>query len=460
MNTFGANSGVTAGAATSVRFNDNVTLANGDTATTLSGNVTLDGLNWSSFDGITLGAVTLSTGAVSLDSNAGNIAITTLTGAQDLTLAAGVGAGTTTISGAVSNLGDGTGAALTINNAATGLVTFQSTFGANSGVTAGAATSITFLGNATLAAGNTPSTFGTVTFQNASNDATHNTLTLPAGTTTTILTAMTLDGLDADDRVLLRSSTGGATATTDFTGASTFTGDFLDIQDSTVTDNSTGITLELDPTDSLDSGNTTGWFLSVSTGGGAATPPAVPTEEVDNAQSGAPQEPLPGSGEEGVGSESGTGSVEPEPTPEEVAQAFDEELGDASPEQIESILPYFEPTTTDVLVDSETGVAFIADGTNDSVVMVDMNTGEVLRTLETGSMPVSMILSEDKLSLFVYNLADGTVSQISLATGQTLETFEVGPPGTRIGLTMTPQGLVVTSSDGRTLKTVPTSALR
>src|SRR5262249_39552833 len=71
QSTLGANSGLTSGAATNLRFDDNVTLANGDTATTLSGNVTLDGLNWSSFDGITLGAVTLSGGAASLNSNSG-----------------------------------------------------------------------------------------------------------------------------------------------------------------------------------------------------------------------------------------------------------------------------------------------------------------------------------------------------------------------------------------------------
>ena len=135
--TFGANSGLTGGAGTSLKFGQNVTLADGDTVTNLAGAVTLDGLDWSSFDGITFGAATLSTAAVSLDSNGGNIALTTLAGgSQDLTIAAGTAAGTTTVTGNVSALGDGTGAALTVDNAATGLVDFQGTFGANSGLTA------------------------------------------------------------------------------------------------------------------------------------------------------------------------------------------------------------------------------------------------------------------------------------------------------------------------------------
>ena len=50
-------SGITqAGAAGALTFKDNVTLADGDTATSLAGAVTLDGLNWSGYDGLTIGA--------------------------------------------------------------------------------------------------------------------------------------------------------------------------------------------------------------------------------------------------------------------------------------------------------------------------------------------------------------------------------------------------------------------
>ena len=50
-------SGITqARAAGALTFKDNVTLADGDTATSLAGAVTLDGLNWSGYDGLTIGA--------------------------------------------------------------------------------------------------------------------------------------------------------------------------------------------------------------------------------------------------------------------------------------------------------------------------------------------------------------------------------------------------------------------
>ena len=72
------NSGLVAGAATSVKFGGDVTLGDGDTATNLAGAVTLDGLNWSGYDGLTTGALTLSTAAVDINSQGGNIQLQAL----------------------------------------------------------------------------------------------------------------------------------------------------------------------------------------------------------------------------------------------------------------------------------------------------------------------------------------------------------------------------------------------
>ncbi|MFN9295811.1 MAG: hypothetical protein ACK6EB_47685, partial [Planctomyces sp.] len=89
---FAANSGITAFAGSSVRFNGDVTLGNGTVGTTLPGNLTLDGLNWSSFDDVALGTVTLSSAAVSLATNNGNLTFNgTVNGAQDLSAVAGTG---------------------------------------------------------------------------------------------------------------------------------------------------------------------------------------------------------------------------------------------------------------------------------------------------------------------------------------------------------------------------------
>ncbi|MHC4294383.1 MAG: two-partner secretion domain-containing protein, partial [Planctomycetota bacterium] len=157
QSTFSANSGLTAPVTSNVRFDGNVTLGNGDTGTSLPGALQLDGLSFSGFDGLTFGATTLSGGPVALNSNASAIQITSIAGgAQDLTLSAGIGAGTTTVTGTVSNLGDGVGGALMIANGVTGLVRFQDTFAANSGLTAGGATSnIRFDADVTLGDGDT-----------------------------------------------------------------------------------------------------------------------------------------------------------------------------------------------------------------------------------------------------------------------------------------------------------------
>ena len=100
---------------------------------------------------------------MTLDSNGGAITATTIAGgAQDLILAASVGGGTTTISGAVSALGDGTGASLTVSSGVTGLVWFQNTVGANSGIQAtGGAQTVRFDGDVTLGDGNTGTAIAT-----------------------------------------------------------------------------------------------------------------------------------------------------------------------------------------------------------------------------------------------------------------------------------------------------------
>jgi len=160
----GANSGLAALAGSSLRFDGDVTLGNGDTATSLLGTVQLDGLNFSGFDGLSFGATRLSGGPVTLNSNGGNSALASLIGGgQNLTLAAGIGAGTTTVAGPVSDLGSGTGPALTVASGVTGLVWFQGSLGANAGLAALAGSSLRFDGDVTLGNGDTAtSLLGTV----------------------------------------------------------------------------------------------------------------------------------------------------------------------------------------------------------------------------------------------------------------------------------------------------------
>jgi hypothetical protein len=126
----------------------------------------MDGLTWSGFGGLTVtGAATLSSAAVSINSNAGNISFgSTLSGgSQDLTIAVGTAAGTTTFTGAVSGVGDGVGAALTINS--TGLVRFRGAVSGNNGIISSGGGNTRFDASVSLLNGNTGSSFaGGVTF--------------------------------------------------------------------------------------------------------------------------------------------------------------------------------------------------------------------------------------------------------------------------------------------------------
>ena len=108
--TWVGNSGLVAAAGTSVRFDQDVTLADGDTATNLAGNVTLDGLNWSSYDGIAFGPVTLSADDVSLNSHDGHVGMgpVTVTGSRALRLTAG--SGNIQLNGAVGSSSNALGA--------------------------------------------------------------------------------------------------------------------------------------------------------------------------------------------------------------------------------------------------------------------------------------------------------------------------------------------------------------
>ena len=135
-------SGITSAA--NVTFKDDVTIAAGDTATTLNGNTTFDKatqLTFTAGGNATFGdagtdQVTLASGPVTITTAAANtnqVYNAKVDGARDLTLAAGTG--TITFNAAVGGtnaIGDATGAAITINSGAT---TFNSTLATASGIT-------------------------------------------------------------------------------------------------------------------------------------------------------------------------------------------------------------------------------------------------------------------------------------------------------------------------------------
>jgi hypothetical protein len=122
-------------------------------------------------------------------------------------------------------------------------------------------------GSVTLDASTNHTLSGATTWHNLTllentDNAANTTLTLGSAQTQTIGGTLTLDGLDASDKLVVVASTGGSAATFNFTGSSTFSGDFLTITDNTATDNSSGVTLPLNPASSANGGNTVGWFTA------------------------------------------------------------------------------------------------------------------------------------------------------------------------------------------------------
>lgn len=106
-----------------------------------------------------------------------------------------------------------------------------------------------------------------LTLVDSADNATDVVLTLAASSTQTINGTLTLDGFDASDRLNIVSSSSPTVATIDFEGASTFSGDFLDITDNTAVDNSSGVSSPVDVLNSIDGGGTTNWFQT--------TPPGI-----------------------------------------------------------------------------------------------------------------------------------------------------------------------------------------
>jgi len=158
----GANSGISAvGENVAIQVDDTVALGDGNTATVINGELTIGAncTSLSSYDGLTVDELTVTAGANSftLASNNGNATFESAIDFNGRDVTINSTTGTTTFQGAVSDVGDGTGASLTVGGGATGLITFESTLGLNSGVSTANGTSTLFQDDVTISGGDTAS---------------------------------------------------------------------------------------------------------------------------------------------------------------------------------------------------------------------------------------------------------------------------------------------------------------
>jgi len=206
MNPVSGVSGLSFADGTSVRFDGDVTLTGGDTANSFLGNVVLDGLTFSSSQALQFGnsaaadQVTLSGGAVTIDTSAGNQAVTftsKIDGEQVLTVSGGIAV--TTFNGVVggtiplTSLTTDAGGSTSING---GAVTTTGAQTYNDPVTLGAGTAIT-------------TSTGPIQFVQDLSGA--NTLTINGGTGNVIFSS-TIGG-GADPTNLSITTTGNTTFT-------------------------------------------------------------------------------------------------------------------------------------------------------------------------------------------------------------------------------------------------------
>ncbi len=148
------------------------------------------------------------------------------------------------------------GTGILVAPAAAGAFTVSGNFAHTAGTFTHNSGTVTLDGTNQTISGST--TFNHLSKTETTNDTTDSILTFAAGTTQTILGLMTLDGLDADDRINLVSSTPGTQWRIDPQGARTI--DYLDVQDSF---NINSSRIQAMGTNSVNSGNNSGWSFVV-----------------------------------------------------------------------------------------------------------------------------------------------------------------------------------------------------
>ncbi len=126
--------------------------------------------------------------------------------------------------------------------------------------------------------GGDQSIYGSTTFNNftkveSTNDATDITMTFDNTGTQTVNGTLTLDGLDADDRINLVSDSPGTQWSLVLGASAVQAIDYVDVTDSDASGSDTG-QLPIIPANSIDGGNNLGWFSSATTSIGDGTAPS------------------------------------------------------------------------------------------------------------------------------------------------------------------------------------------
>jgi len=209
------------GSDSQVRFDGAVTLGNGDTGTTIEGDLVV-GATCSAIrsnDGFTVAGSTVlenGTSSLQLNTNASSMTFHAFdAGDRNVIVRSGTGSGSLTFAGAVTNLGSGLGPALTVESGVTGTIRFQDTLSANSGLSSLNGSNLRFDGDVTITGDTNGTSLGGNVTLDGMTFSTDGDLVLGTSTSNSI----TLSGLDvvldvADQDVTLKGTVNGSSSFT------------------------------------------------------------------------------------------------------------------------------------------------------------------------------------------------------------------------------------------------------
>ena len=80
-----------------------------------------------------------------------------------------------------------------------------------------------------------------------------------------------------------------------------------------------------------------------------------------------------------------------------------------------------------VSVHPDLGTAYVSNGADNTVSVINLNTFDETQTIAVGSEPRGTVLSPDGSTLYVSNFSDGTVSVIDTGSNTLTQTIDLGP---------------------------------
>lgn len=84
------------------------------------------------------------------------------------------------------------------------------------------------------------------------------------------------------------------------------------------------------------------------------------------------------------------------------------------------------PTPNYTVMTRDGGQAFVTNSGNGTISQIDLTSWKVTRQLEGGPAPEHLVMSGDEMTLYALNPRAGTVSAVSVDTGKVVQTYKLG----------------------------------